>query len=322
MAWETVDGRRPELEALDVNYPEYYHCLRLFPKFRVATKSGRIFYAPAGVKPTAQVNRNQQTGAITGSYLASAHKDWAVDTVEARVMITREEVENFGGVDFADEQGARGAKKSAMEQQEIAAVNAVFAGTPLTFAAGEFIATVRDAAKALKPYSGRLALVLSLNAYGYLMDLTEIRSRLTFDGTQVMSREQLTSLTPEVFRSMLQGVFAVEDILIGDDDFYPANKVAVVKLPAEDDLFSFKRRAELGRMICYSSDGVDVVEIESACDRENKRNIYDANSYFKVVEFNPARKVIQLYAESGSESESGSASAPAPASGSESGSAA
>ena len=306
--WETTDGRRPELEAINVNYPEGYIGLRIYPKELKTQKTGKIYYMPVGTTITAQTDRNPQSGSITRNFFASANVSFSCSTVEARAAITRDEVEQFGGVDAADGQGARIVKRAVMAKMEKAAADACMAAqSPITFGTGEFIATVRDAAKAIKNYGGRLALVCSLEAYGWIMDLQEVQNRLKFSGTPDFDREALLSLRPEVLREMLRNLYAVDEILIGDDTIWPANKVAVVKLPSEEP-FSYKLAPELGKTIAYSSDGVEVCEIEANCNRDLLLNDYTAISYFQVVEFNAARKVIQLFADDSSSSGSSSSS--------------
>ena len=294
MSWKTQNSRRPELEALEVNAPEGYIGTRLYPKEKVSQKNGTIYFVPAGAKITAQSDRDPKTGAILRNFFGSSNKNYATISTEARIAITRDEVKQFGGVDAADQYGAKAVKRAVLAKQEKAVADAATAGEAVTVTEGTFFAAIRGACKAVKPYSGTLALVCSLEAYGKIMDLEEVRSRLSFQGGSVLDREALESLKPEVLKDMLQNVFAVQEILIGDDDFWPADKIVIVKLPSEEPL-SYKQAAELGKTIAYSSDGVEVCEIESAVNTDLLVNDYTGISYFAVTEFNPgARKVLTI----------------------------
>ena len=294
MSWKTQNSRRQDLEVLEVNAPEGYIGTRLYPKEKVSQKNGTIYFVPAGAKITAQSDRDPKTGAILRNFFGSSNKNYAAISTEARIAITRDEVKQFGGVDAADQYGAKAVKRAVLAKQEKAVADAATAGEAVTVTEGTFFAAIRGACKAVKPYSGTLALVCSLEAYGKIMDLEEVRSRLSFQGGTVLDREALESLKPEVLKDMLQNVFAVQEILIGDDDFWPADKIVIVKLPSEEPL-SYKQAAELGKTIAYSSDGVEVCEIESAANTDLLVNDYTGISYFKVTEFNAgARQVLTI----------------------------
>ena len=294
MSWKTQNSRRPELEALEVNAPEGYIGNRLYPKETVAQKTGTIYYTPAGSKITAQQGRDPKTGALNRNFFGSANKTYSTTNVEARIAIPRDEVAQFGGVDAADQHGAKAVKRAVLAKNEAAAAAAATAGEAVTVTDGTFFSGVRSACKALKPYSGTLALVMSLEAYGKLLDFEEVRKRLTFNGGSVMDREALESLKPEVLKDMLQNVFAVKEILIGDDEFWPEDKIVVAKLPSAEPL-SYKLAPELGKMVAYATDGVEVCEIETAANTDLLVNDYTAIAYSQIVEFNEgARQVLQL----------------------------
>ena len=294
MSWKTQNSRRQDLEVLEVNAPEGYIGTRLFPKEKVTQKTGTIYFTPAGAKITAQSDRDPKTGALTRNFFGSSKVNYATGTTEARISIPRDEVEQFGGVDAADQYGATAVKRAVLAKQEKAAADAATAGEGTAVTDGTFFAGVRTACKAVKPYSGTLALVCSLEAYGKILDFEEVRERLTFNGGSVMDREALESLKPDVLKDMLQNVFSVQEILIGDDDFWPADKIVVAKLPSDQPL-SYKLGAELGKTIAYSTDGVEVCEIESAANTDLMVNDYTGISYFKVTEFNAgARQVLTI----------------------------
>jgi len=309
MAWATITGRRPELEAIEVNYPEGYIGLRIYPKERKTTKTGTIYYMPVGTTITAQTGRNPQTGTITRNFFASANTSFSCAEVIARASIAAQEVESFGGIEVAEEHGARMVKRAIMAKMEKAAADKVMASeSPYTPGTGELVDTIRDAAESIKNYGGRLALVCSLSAYGYIMNLQEVRSRLSFSGTREWDRETLLALKPEVLREMLQQMYTVEEILVGDNMYWPANMAAVVKLPSEEPM-SYKLAPELGKTIAYSTDGVDVCEIESDADYGAQVDDFTGKSYYNIVELNSgARKVIQLFEEQDSGSGSSSSS--------------
>ena len=313
--WKTQSARRQDLEVLEVNPPEGYIGHRLYPAEPVHQKSGIIYYQPVGATFSAQTGRNQRTGTLTRNFFGSADKSYAVTSVEVRASITKDEVEQFGGVATADKYGAMAAKRAVQNALEAAAATQATSGTATQIPAGGFFRAVRAAEASIKLYGGKLALACSVTAYNRIMELTEVVARLSFSGATPMDNDVLRSLKPEVLQQMLQQYVGVREILVGDDTYWPAGKIVVCKLPDTAPL-SYKLQPELGRRIAYSTDNKEVCEIESAPNTDQLCNDYTATSYSAIVEFNAgARAVLALPAEdaddagdSGDSGDSGSGS--------------
>lgn len=294
MDWKTQNGRRPDLEALEVNAPMNWIGDRIYPNEQKAESSGTLWYAPVQSEVSAQSGRDPQTGAITRTFVATAQKPFACEEKISRYSLTADDVGNLGGIAKADLIGGRGAHLAIKQKLEAIKALALMTGDAHAVDANIFT-TFRTGLKAIKRFSGRNALVCSLEVYNTIVQSKAFYQRLTFSGVTLQGREDVLSLKPEVLRQMLQQFFGVEEILVGDDDIWNASayagKAVLVKLPSVEEM-SYKSAAELGKTICYMLDNNRDFVIESHPNENDRIDDYDAVSYVHVVEFNAGAKYI------------------------------
>jgi hypothetical protein len=294
-AIKTVNASRPDLAILEVNAPFGYIGNRIFPVAKVAGKTGTIYYQALVAHAAAQTGRSPGAApnAVT---LAEASSSFTAAEKIKRYKMPYEAVPLFGGVAKGDDIGGRAAKRSVMNAIETAqlAVLVDGAGTSITSA---IIDGIISAADSVKRYSGKLAFVCSTGIYRYMIQQTEIKNLMvrSFGG---LSAEQVLSLSPQVFKAMLQGLFLFDDVLIADDNVWPAaywNTAAVCKIPDGTDELSFTVDPEIGRTFTYWPDGGAQFEINSFADDDVRANIYDATSYVNCVQLNAgAKSLVQL----------------------------
>lgn len=294
MSWKTTNGRRPDLEGLEVNSPEGFIGDRIYPNENKAESSGTLWYAPKQAEVTAQTGRNDKTGEITREFVATANKAYSTEEVIARRSVTASDVGNLGGIEKGDLVGGRMAHLAIRQKREAYAAGKLFSGTKNPVGKDIF-ASIRAGQKAVKRYSGKTALVCSLETYNRIISSKAFFQRLTFTGVTVRGREDVLSLKPEILREMLQQLFTVEEILVGDDDIWNIaaydGLAAIVKLPSQEEL-SYKYAAELGKTVTYMEPGGKGFAIESHPNEEKRINDYDGIGYFSVIEFNAGAKYI------------------------------
>lgn len=296
MPWRTQNSRRPDLEEQPVNLPEGYIGHLIYPVEHRRNSSGEIFYAPLHTEGAAQTGRDPKTGEIVRNFIASASSDYKTEEVIYRASLPKVEVDDLGGLAYADSAGGVMAKRGVMGKLEGMHAAALFTGADHPVTAGGFFDAMSAGGAAVKRYAGPLALVSSLSTYRYIIQQEEVIKRLSFAGVSLKNRESVLSLNPETLLDMLQNIFAVQKILIGDDNYWDTaalrGRAALVKLPSQEPM-SYKLAPELGKTMVYMlDDSGKVYEIESSCDEKAKINDYDGTSYLDIVEFNAGAKYL------------------------------
>lgn len=290
MSWKTENSRRPDLEALVVNPPTEYIGYKVFPSEFKTQQSGTVYYVGINGGTVAQSGRSQQGGSISKSYIASSNTTFSCSEKVGRFAIPAIEVDNMGGVEKCDEVGGKAAKRSVMAAIETAQAVAIFGGTASTYAYGsygDFFSAADAALDHIKLYSGRTALVCAASTYRDIIKLPEVKERLAFTGFNFADPSAVLSINADVLKSCLQGVFGVDDILVGDDAYWAgshAGKAAFVKLPSDEEM-SYKMNAELGKTITYQIEDTPYA-IESHPDETLRENVYDGVVYCDVKVFN------------------------------------
>ena len=206
----------------------------------------------------------------------------------------------IGGVNKADERGAKAAKRSVMNALETAqlAVLVDGAGTSITSAIQDGIT---DACDQVHLYSGKTVLVTNIGQMRWLVQQTEIKNLLvrTFGN---LTAAQAMSAGKDVLKMMFQTIFMLDDILIADDKFWPYSyrtTSAIVKIPNSADETSFVSEPEYGRTMIYWP-GDNPFEINSFADDDIRSNIFDCSEWDSIEQFNSGAKVLLTLNSSGS----------------------
>lgn len=287
----TQEGRRPDLENLEINGTEQYIADQIFPAFHVTQKAGKLNYQGL-VKQGAATKGRQAGEALTTTYLAKASVDWAVASIEKRHGIPYDEVENYGGIEAADAAGGEGARLSVMDAIEADAAAAILGGEGTAVEAGKFIEAVKAAKKAVKRYAGKTVLVVSQSVYDIITELDEVLDRANlFTSVTPADNEQIVALK----RTILAMILEVDDILVGDDEFWGveayANRAAIIKVAPEDINSHIRKAVFAKQLVYYPADGTRY-EIFSFPDNGDKANKYDATAWSKIQIFNAGARVL------------------------------
>lgn len=297
----TETGRRAELEQLPVNAPTGYIGSKILPVMPVQAKAGTYYYSTLVADADAQTAR-AAGAAPTAVTLSESSSTFSAAERIKRYKLPWEMIPLIGGLDKSDERGAKAAKRSVINALETAQLAAFIdgAGTSITTAILDGIIGAGDQ---VHRYGGRTAFVCNVGQYRWLLQQDEIKNLLlrTFGG---MGMVEAMSVPPDVFRSMMQTLFMVDEVLIADDQFWPytyRTTAAVVKIPDGTDEMSFVSEPEYGRtMIYWPTDASEPYEINSFADDDLRSNIFDCTEWDSIEEFNSGAKVLLTIDTSGS----------------------
>lgn len=296
MELKTITGRRMDLEAIPVNQPTEYIGNRVFPVVNVAEKTGTVYYKTVTADSAAQTGRGSGT-APTATLLTDSSTTYSVAEAIKRYSVDKAEVKQMGGIEAADKLGAMASKRSVLRAMETAQAAILLDGTSYAGASdihAAIIDGIIDAAQSVKRYGGRTAFVCSVSVYQYLVKQTELTGKMgwSFANGDINA---VLSLNKNVFKAMLQGLFAFDEVLIGDDDHWAIatreDAAAVVRLPDPEE-FSHKMDPVLGKTMLYLPDGSQAFEIESFYDEDTKLNNYDATTWYQVKQLNSGAKKL------------------------------
>lgn len=305
--WMTDFGRRPDLEALEVNPPIGYIGDRIYPRtpsrFNAGTKSGITLPQYAA----AQTNRTDGQ-APTATLIVNVDKSYTCTETIARFGKSAKQTMDTGNIYKVDEQGATGAIYSymyTMEQKRLTALVTPIASTYdnlITAQAGDSVRSLLVGAfKAMHRYQGRRVLIMGAGALERLVNSLDFRT--FYQGMPFVRRDALLDGREQIVSAM-QTVFLVDEVLIGDDTIQNAagnayllneNTVVCAVIPSEPTVTedSYTYQPELGRTVTYQPfEGLKPFQMESFPDGKDMVNLYTAYGMSDVIEFNPMMKRI------------------------------
>lgn len=302
-AYITEDGRRQDLEALEVNPVLGYIGTKAYPVLQTTQKTGTIYHTTLTDDADAELALARGTE-LTAVRLTETSNAYACTSAEKRYAIPRDEVKQMGGIEKADSLGGKASKRSvnrALETAIAAQLQTVGSHQYGSHDAGKFISEAQTALNAIRRYPGQRAIMLGKSAFHGIMAFTEVQNQfslaaLALGGT---SAEAVLAGRPEALKMLLAGIVGVDQVLVGDDDHWGVGvgssgigcNVAFLALPDEDE-FSHKLDPVLGKLVQYLPDGKQPFLIESFYDKNLKENCYDAELWYSIEEFNPEAAYI------------------------------
>jgi len=237
--------------------------------------------------------------ALTTVRLTESANAYSCASVEKRYAVSRDEVKQMGGIEKADRIGAMASKRSVQRYVETAlAAQLQTVGSHQTGAhvAGSFLTEAQTALQAIHRYPGRKALMVGWSAFQGIMRFTEVLNQFSLAALALGGGEAKEVLAgkPEALRMLLAGIIGVDAVLVGDDAHWGVNvgssgigcNAVFLALPGEDE-FSHKMDPVLGKMVQYLPDGKQPYIIESYYDLSLKENVYDAETWYSIEEYNP-----------------------------------
>jgi hypothetical protein len=297
-AYQTQEGRREDLEAIEVNPVLGYIGTKAYPVLTVTQKTGTVYHTTLTADSAAQAALARGTE-LTRVRLTETPNAFSCASLEKRYAVSRDEVKQMGDIAKADRLGGMASKRSVQRAQETAlAAQLQTVGSHQTGAhvAGAFITEANTALNAMRRYPGQRALILGKSAFHGIMRFTEVLNQFSLASLALggSSAEAILSGRPEALKMLLAGIIGVDEVLIGDDDHWGVNvgasgigcNAVFLALPGQDE-FSHKMDPVLGKLVQYLPDGKQPYILESWYDRELKENVYDAEMWYSIEEYNP-----------------------------------
>lgn len=300
-AYYTDTAERPDLAALEVNAPEGYIGSMILPTVPVMDKTGVVYYATVTADSAAQTGRSIGA-APNGTQIAPSNTTFTAAEAIKRGSITPDEAKVMGGIDKADQVGAKWAKRQVMAYLEGDIRTLILGGTPSdNFDPAKLLTQTQTALQALRLYEGRTALVTSTATLKAMVQAILNNTtfgpsfaRLIAGGSPAVAA---TGMSLAAWRSALAIFLGVDEILAGDDGIWNATAVsgryAICKLDDGADPLSHKWKPVLGKVFQFLPDGSNPWLIESIADRLTKNNHYDATLWYDAVILNSA--AVYLY---------------------------
>ena len=303
-AYKTEDGRREDLEAIEVNPVHGYIADKVMPVLNVTEKTGSVYYTTLTADAASQDAVARGT-ALTPVYLTESVLTFSCASKEKRYAIGRDEVKQMGGIEKADRLGGTAAKRSVQRAVETAVAAAMqTSGGTISGAAhvsGAFLSEAQTALKALQRYPGQTAFVCGFSAFNGVMRYTEVLNQFSLAALALGGGQALDVIAgrPEALRMLLAGILAVDVVLVGDDAHWGVNvgssgigcNAVFMKLPGADE-FSHKLDPVYGKLVQYLPDGKQPYIIESYYDLQLKSNMYDAEIWVSLEEMNAGAAYI------------------------------
>jgi hypothetical protein len=297
-AYQTQDGRREDLEAIEVNPVMSYIGTFAYPVLTTTQKTGTVYHTTLTADSAAQAALARGT-ALTTVRLTETANAYSCASVEKRYAVSRDEVKQMGGIEKADKLGAMASKRSVMRYLESAlATQLQTVGSHQTGAhvAGNFIDEAQTALEAIRRYPGRKALMLGRSCFQGIMRFTEVLNQFSLAALAIGggSAEDILAGRPAALRMLLSGIIGVDEVVVGDDDHWGVDvgasgigcNAVFLALPGADE-FSHKMDPVLGRLVQYLPDGRQPYIVESWYDQNLKENVYDAETWYSIEEYNP-----------------------------------
>lgn len=304
-AYFTQTAERPDLALLDVGVMNVVGD-KLYPTVPVVDKSGTVYYLAASSIADAAAQTGRSAGvAPTATQIATSSTTFTAAEAVKRGSITPDEIKSMGGVERADQVGAKYAKRSVIRYREKAIATQVLTGTPgATFDPAKFNTQVQGILDGMQLYSGKKALCASqiilkriVNAMLGDSKIGPMISRLASGSSAV---EAARGFNLEVWRGALALYLGIDDVIVGDSNLWNGdlsagiqNRAAIVTLDDSGDELSHKYTPVLGKVFQFLPDGKQPFMVKSIRDDLNVNNHYDAYSWYNIVEFNSgARSII------------------------------
>lgn len=293
----TITAQRPDLEALEVNFPFDYIGNIVYPVRKAAKKGGTITYQELVADQTAQTNR-VANAAPSRTLLGTSSTTWTASEKIYGFDIPESEEDQYESVTNMDTVGGKAAKRTVMKNLEAAAAVKLFSTARYNAASdigSAIIAGLQDAADSVRRYNGRLALVCSKTFLQALLAETEISDILKaqYGNSNIVPA---MILQPENLKNVLASIFKFDAVLVGDDTYWKlATKedgAAVVMLPPSEDGSEKMDPILGGNWTFMMGESGSPVRINSFYDENRHTNTYDATAFNQLVELNADAAVM------------------------------
>lgn len=290
----TQEGDRPDLAAIEAVKPEGFIADMIYPVVPVADQGGTIYYA------TINADAAAQTGRVAGvapdnTQISDSSTTFSVAERIKRYSITPAEAKQMGGIEKADEVGAKASKRSVFTAIESEVATAVLGGTADdTFDPAKIHSVIQDAIDAIEQYEGITTLVTSTKTakamvQNLLSDSTQgkVLARIVSGASPSVA---ITGLNFNAWIDALAMYLGVDKVLLGTSRIWNAGtnqgRFALARLDDGMDPLSHKYLPVLGKRFQYLQDGNNPFHIETVANNDTKNNHYDCDVWDDIVTLN------------------------------------
>lgn len=278
----TQRGDRPDLAALPVN-ADGFIADRILPVTTVTEKSGTVYHMAPIADKDAQENREAGSGP-TGVQIASTSKAYVAAEICERGKVTPDEAKQMGGVEKADEVGAKFAKRTVLRTVEKKVRLAVMGGVKnFTVDPAKVQVQINTALDAMELYHGRSVMIASKKVIKalFMQTLTgKAGTALCRIVTGTNSMEAAKGLSFQAWVEAMKVYFDVDDVLVGANDIWnpsgTAGRFTIAKIDEGIDELSHKYLPILGKQFRFMPDPGQIFQVRSIPDDVNTNNLYDA----------------------------------------------
>ena len=289
----TQDAERPDLAALEVGNMEGFIADQVLPVSTVADKTGTVYYKAATADEEAQENR-AAGAAPAGTQIATASTTFTAAEIIDRGKVTPEEAKQMGGIEKADEVGAKFAKRSVLRLLEGKVRAAIMAGPKdYTTDAAKVQLQIQAALDSMELYEGRRVMIASKKVIKALF-LQTIAEKAGISLCRIVtgtsSSEAAKGLSFAAWVEAMKIFFDVDDVLVGNNAIWnpdaTAGRFTIAKVDDGMDPLSHKYRPVLGKQFRYLPDPGTPFVVRSVPDKVNMNNLYDAQIWNHAVILN------------------------------------
>lgn len=289
-------GDRPDLAAMEVNTPEGYIGDKVMPIVNVTEKSGTLYYATVTADSAAQTSR-AAGAAVTAQQISDSNTTFSTLERIKRAAVTPDEVKTFGGIEKADEVGAKFSKRQVMGSLEEAVAAEVMDGTiDETFDSANALIQTQVANEALRLYPGKTVMVASTKTLK-----TMVQKFIKDNTIGPAFIRTVSGSSPSIaveglnFNAWLQAIalyLGIDEVQAGADTIWGTaarvDRFTLMKQDTSGDPLAHKYMPIFGKTYMFLPDTVQPYQIESVPDRILKNNYYDSTLWFDTVALNSA----------------------------------
>jgi len=286
-------NRRPDLERLPYKAPRYLTPM-LFPLMGRLVKQGTVYYQDIVADSAAQTGRTSGD-APTAQKLTDQHTTFDLDDDEFidRINIPAQEIAGLGGLQRAQQKGARVAKRNVATAVEDLTVANILGNASAN--KRDILDSLLDAVDIARDYvmdrvPGRIALVCSQRIFSRIKRYDAVIERMKFTGVLASGSRDVRSISALQMASVLD----LDEVLVGpnsewyDDDTDYQDRAAIVALP--DPMVDPDEEIQIGRTIAFSpldAEFNDLFQIETFYSDDLRSEVLDAQIFAEQKVFNP-----------------------------------
>jgi hypothetical protein len=284
--------RRTDLEVLPYGEPEFIAPI-LMPRLAREVNAGTVYYHDYVADGSAISDRTLGK-APSATLIAKASTTWSLVEKISRKKIDRRDIDMLGGLDKAEQKGARLGKREVAAAIETLAIAATFGNVSiakynilasLIKAVGDAVDLVADKA------DGKIVLFGAKSMIQRAKRLTEVTGKMAYTGVPVGAERDVRSISDNI----LAGILGVDAVIAGRSSWLSGSTydgyLGVMVVP--DATFEPDETIQFGRtMVKNVAGGTDIFECETFFSDDLKANVVDTQASVDLKVFNPECCVI------------------------------